>query len=110
MSGKLKATFVRFEEYQGDRCAVIEYKGMIRVRSEPEEVLQERMETCDLEQVTYRSLKYGINLKTTLDIATISKGRMKIDEHDAEFVGNGRMWVTYEATVESYRKRLQEAG
>jgi hypothetical protein len=100
VSGKLKATFSRLEEYQGDMCAVIEYNGRLRVRSEPEDVLQERMETWDIEMETYRSLKHGIGVKTTGAIVIRSMGDIQFDNYNYEFVGGGRMLVTCEATVE----------
>jgi hypothetical protein len=100
VSGKLKATFARLDEYQRDKCAVIEYNGTIRVRSEPEEVLQERMETWDVGLESYRSLKHAIGIKTTGVIVIRTMGNIQVDNRDAEFVGGGRMLVTYEATVE----------
>jgi hypothetical protein len=100
VSGKMQATFARLEEIQGDMCAVIYYRGAIKVRSEPEEVLRERIETCDMELVTYRSLKYGISTRIAGDIFMKSTGKMKIDESECEFVGSGRTRITYQAAVE----------
>jgi hypothetical protein len=100
VSGKLKATFDRLEEYQGDMCAVIEYNGRLRVRSEPEDVLQERMETWDIGLESYRSLKHAISVKTTGVIVIRSMGNIQVDNHNSEFVGGGRTLVTCEATVE----------
>jgi hypothetical protein len=100
VSGKMKATFDRLEPYRGDECVVIEYKGTIRARSEPDEVLQERIETCYLELATHRSLRYGIGVKTSGVIITKSAGKVKIDGQNADFAGRGRTTVTYLAKVE----------
>jgi hypothetical protein len=100
VSGKLKATFTRLEEYRGDKCAVIVYNGTIRVRSEPEEVLQERLETWNVGLESYRSLKYGIGVRTVGVVITKTSGIINVNNNGAEFAGSGRMQITCEATVE----------
>jgi hypothetical protein len=100
VSGKLKAEFVGLEEFLGDQWAVIRYDGTIRVRCEPEDVLLERTEVCELNLLTYRSPKNGITVKSIANMTIKTKGKLRVDDHDAEFAGSGRTVATYRASVE----------
>jgi hypothetical protein len=101
VSGKMTARFMRLDVLRGETCAVIEYRGTMRVRSEPEDDIPERVETCDLVQESQRSLKNGIFISSICNFHLRSTGMTRLDGHDVRFEGSGHTRVTYRAEVEN---------
>jgi hypothetical protein len=100
VSGKMLATFVRLEKFRGEECAVITLKGRVRASSQPDDVFEERVETCELELESHRSLSHGITINTSGFVTTRSTGRVKLNNREAEFSGRGLTTVTYRASAE----------
>ncbi len=58
-SGAFKDAFVRLEQYQGERCAVVEGKGQMTFRMDNIPM------TMELSSTSYRSLENGYDMKMT---------------------------------------------
>jgi hypothetical protein len=99
VSGKVRATFVRLERHEGDLCAVIEYKGRIRGRVEFGEN-QERIGSLVIDMTNIRSLKYGIDVKTSGEVIIHSADTVKLQGADVEVATVGRITIGSIVTVE----------
>jgi hypothetical protein len=100
VSGKMQAQFVRLEAFRNEPCAVIEYRGTIRVRCEPEPDIPDSMQTCDFHQIIYRSIVNSITMRSDCNINFSSSGTMRLNGRAAQFQGRGHTRVAYLATVE----------
>ncbi len=99
VSGKVKASFVRMMEYEGEPCAVIEYKGKIRASIELEED-QERVCSISIALTIYRSLRNSIDAKTNGEIIIRSADTTTVQGGEAETTTVARLAISSKVTVE----------
>ncbi len=72
-SGSIRNTFVRIEQYQGERCAVIEGKGQVTFKTDSGTM------TLDVSTTTYRSLESGYDLKEAHDGQMLQKTKEGVE-------------------------------
>ncbi len=98
VSGTLRVGFLRLEKHEGDLCAVIEYKGVIKGREELQDAGGE-VRTIGIDQVAYVSLRYGLSIKTSGLITVESVGKRKTDRGEVDVTTRGQITVTSTTTI-----------
>jgi hypothetical protein len=96
VSGKIQATFRKLERHEDQNCAVIEYKGQVKVRWGFDDDEHE-LATFDLDLTSHRAVTKGVNLKTEGGINVRHTGSMKFDGENVGFSIGGRL--TFDSTV-----------
>ena len=99
VSGKVKATFVRLIQYQGETCGLIEYNGKIRGSIDLEEN-QERVCSISIGMTVFRSLRNSIDAKTSGEIIIQSADTMTDQGGDAEVTTLTRLVINSTVTLE----------
>ncbi len=87
LKGKLKMKFVKIEEVNGERCAVIEAAGIIKgVAKEDEGNLDVEL---DMKGLTWRSVKTGLDIKDKASGKLKMSGKIEMDGVKAEIALEG---------------------
>ncbi len=89
MTGTVKQKFVRVEEVNGDRCAVIESTGPVKGKMKDDDGdLDFEM---DLTATTWRSLRLGVDVREKLSGTIKLAGEQNVDGARAKITLKGRM-------------------
>lgn len=89
LTGTVKQEFLRLEDVNGEKCAVIEVTGPIKGKMKDDDGdLDFEM---DLKATTWRSLKTGIDVKDSIGGKIKMSGKQKIDDEKADIVLDGTL-------------------
>lgn len=89
LTGTVKQKFLRLEDVNGEKCAVIEVTGPIKGKMKDDDGdLEFEM---DLKATTWRSLKTGIDVKDSIGGKMKMSGKQKIEDEKADIVLEGTL-------------------
>ncbi len=89
LNGKIKQKFLRVEELDGDKCAVIEAHGRIRGKMKNEDGEPTIDVNMELQVTVWRSLATGLEVKGTFSGTIHLKGKQKVDDAELEIEMKG---------------------
>ncbi len=89
IKGNLNQKFLKVEDVDGEACAVIESKGVVKAKMKDEEGKPALNVEMDLKVKAWRSIKTGVEVKGTFDGKMKLDGKQKIEDAAVDITLSG---------------------
>jgi hypothetical protein len=91
IKGQLNQKFVKIEDVDGEECAVVESKGVVKAKMKDDDGKPTLDVEMDLTATAWRSIKTGVELKGTFSGKIKLAGKQKMDDMTVDITMSGPM-------------------